>query len=762
MKLTTELIAQKEKALIICKTSPTFVEMFKKILRGYDLEVFTNPELPDDYSQYTSIYFIQETSMLVNDFLDFPDKKFVFVFFGHDDLARTYREFAQDHHALHIKVINLDTSPHFFKDDIDAILWFVYSRSSENYLYIYHPPLTKLAPQQKSYPIPKKKRLRNALTPKKIAFLLFFLFMFIHTAFIPPLLLASYFNARAGQAIIQQKMSQGQQFSATSQSLYRIGLPLFSIAKPVLSLFSLSFYPENIFQLNQAAYNIAEKTAQLEKSAKILSQNILNKDKTPLEAKKFYEEKDQFIRNFGSLHQDIQVLQAKIPDWHPQAATVKKDLEELLKVFSTIETLLPQFDTLFAKDSTKKYLLLFANNKELRPGGGFIGSFGVITLKDYSIQELKIYDVYDADGQLKEVVEPPEPIKKYLNQPYWYLRDSAFSPDFVKNYQQATFFLDKELGMYNFDGGILLTTTTIQNILAAMPELYIPDFQEKITKDNFYIKAQQYAEKDFFPGSTQKKQFLGSVLDQLLLDIGNASFPQLMLMIKKSLDEKQMVIYLQDPAAQSTIDSLYWSGRVITPQCTNQRSEGCLVDSIFAYDANVGVNKANFFVTKPTTVQVTIDNQGKVNTNINFQYTNNSYNNVFPGGTYKNYFQIALPLASRIQKISLDNQPVNQYEEKLTQFREIGFYMEVPPQKTMNLTIQYDLENGISRGNATYQLVMQKQIGSSNSDVQLSFKLDPSISLKNKNFSPLVKGNEIIYNTSIASDKIFILDLYRE
>jgi len=44
---------------------------------------------------------------------------------------------------------------------------------------------------------------------------------------------------------------------------------------------------------------------------------------------------------------------------------------------------------------------------ELRPGGGFIGSYAILSVDKGKITNFKIYDVYDADGQLKNHIEPP-------------------------------------------------------------------------------------------------------------------------------------------------------------------------------------------------------------------------------------------------------------------------------------------------------------------------------------------------------------------
>jgi len=43
-------------------------------------------------------------------------------------------------------------------------------------------------------------------------------------------------------------------------------------------------------------------------------------------------------------------------------------------------------------------MLIFQNNMELRPGGGHIGSFGILKMKDGNIQEMKTYDLSTFDN----------------------------------------------------------------------------------------------------------------------------------------------------------------------------------------------------------------------------------------------------------------------------------------------------------------------------------------------------------------------------
>jgi hypothetical protein len=269
-----------------------------------------------------------------------------------------------------------------------------------------------------------------------------------------------------------------------------------------------------------------------------------------------------------------------------------------------------------------------------------------------------------------------------------------------------------------------------------------------------------HSEQDFFPGSIQKKGFLSSLTKQILLNLEDASFPLLARSIKKSLDEKQLVIAFEDDKIQDAIDSLYWSGKTIIPACPADSE--CVTDYILPVDANLGVNKANFLVSRTISQRVRINGDGSINNVFITSFRNDSQNDVFPGGTYKNYFQLYLPKNAVIKNINKNGVQIEEFDERQNIFKTVGFFIEIPPTSQADIKIEYQLEDVIVKGRNVYQLVVQKQIGSKNSDINLELILPNNIKLLNQNFTPLVKDNRIFYNSGLTQDKIFLFELNRK
>lgn len=756
MRLTTDLHSTKQQILIIDKSSSLILSYLKEQIKKYDNDIYVSPRLPQNISKFDMYFIINENKILAR-LIQNANKKIVFIFINQKKSAAHLNKTVSDLKLKNVKIISLENLYEPTFEDIEKILWFSFSRSEENFLTIHSFKIKKRSVINED----PKKDLLSWFRPKKLITFFIILIIALHFLFIPPLLISTYLHYLAVKSISKLDIDKTLTLTDYAGKSLFISKKLYSLSRPTFLVLGIVIFPDNVVQINEKTNNTLQKALHLYKESSALTTLFLKKDKTQQE-KNFFSYRLNSVKNdIDDLDENLSIIYQKLPTWNGQLKSTKESLRQTLNMIDNIQRVFPYMENILGKDSEKKYLLLFTNNMEIRPGGGFIGSFGIITFKDFSIKDFKVYDVYDADGQLVAHIEPPAPIKKYLEQPHWFLRDSAFSPDFSDNYKQALFFLDKEMHFSNFDGGIMITTTAIQNILSSMKNLYVPDFNEMVNKDNFYLKAQMYAEKDFFPGSIQKKRFLASVANQMLINIQDASPQNMLKMVKKSLDEKQMAIYFEDQKIQSLMDSLYWSGRTIAPNCA-ARSNNCVIDYVFPVDANLGVNKANFFISRSISLDIKINSEGVITNQLTIKLKNDSANDAFPGGTYKNYVQIYLPKDIALKNITKNDVLVEGYDEKDDIYKTIGFYLEVKPQATATINLRYQLKNTLSTGQGAYQLIVQKQIGSSNSDMNLQITLPKNIYIINQNFSPLVKDNAIIYNTTLTADKIFFVDLIKE
>lgn len=244
-----------------------------------------------------------------------------------------------------------------------------------------------------------------------------------------------------------------------------------------------------------------------------------------------------------------------------------------------------QSENILGQGSPKTYLVLLQNNMELRPTGGFIGSFILVDVDNGEVTAQKIYDVYDADGQMSGYVKPPEAIVKYLGEASWHLRDSNWDPDFATSAKRAEWFLDKSLNR-QIDGVIGVNLEVLRTLIKSLGPLEVPDYGGSLTADNFYATIQSEVHKEFFPGSRKKSNYLTAVFNVVLTKLntqGKDHALSLLTGILENIDSRDIQIYMNNESLQNEIIKAGIGGDLS-------------VNSLGFVEANVGVNKANQYI----------------------------------------------------------------------------------------------------------------------------------------------------------------------
>lgn len=408
----------------------------------------------------------------------------------------------------------------------------------------------------------------------------------------------------------------------------------------------------------------------------------------------------------------------------------------------------------------KTYLLLFQNNMELRPTGGFIGSFGLVTFEKGRLLDFEIMDVYSADGQLRGHVDPPIKLKEFLGQENWYLRDSNWDPDFPTSAQRAKWFLEKETGR-SADGVIGLDLFVAQRFLKTFGEINLPDYNEKINEKNFFDRAQFHNEVGFFPGTTSKKDFLGAVSRAIFERLKNAKPEELAktgMDVLTSLEEKDILVYTDDTEAMKVFSKYNWDGGFKKLKCPPAGVAGnppaggeklkCYEDYLNIIEANVGVNKVNYFLERSLEIKTKINYDGVVEKKLIINYENKSPSELFPGGKYRNYLRLYVPKDSLLQDCRIGDKECDIEETKEHERTVFGFLVEVPAGERQQVQVTWTLPETYDQGQ--YRFFLQKQPGTRNDKILVSFANPKELTLTGK--TPL------IYNTTLSQDKVFDLE----
>ncbi len=253
---------------------------------------------------------------------------------------------------------------------------------------------------------------------------------------------------------------------------------------------------------------------------------------------------------------------------------------------------LAMLPSIFGYPEPKTYLFLMLNNTELRPGGGFVGTYGILEFADAEMTKFFTDDIYALDGPseayLKEAA--PEPLKKYLRVPSWYMRDSNWSPDFAVSAMNVEKFYRLEGGKEAIDGVIGITPTVISKLLAITGPITIDG--STFTSENVVDELEYRVEVAFWTDGTpqaQRKDVVGKLGQELikrLLGMKLSQLSRLAEIAQESVAEKHLMAYFHDSAIQNVADANGWTGRF-------RSAPG---DSLAVIDANLASLKTDAVV----------------------------------------------------------------------------------------------------------------------------------------------------------------------
>lgn len=431
--------------------------------------------------------------------------------------------------------------------------------------------------------------------------------------------------------------------------------------------------------------------------------------------------------------------------------------------------LLKYLPDLAGLDQEKTYLVLFQNNMELRPTGGFIGSYGVVTVKNGEIVKIQTDDIYNLDklsiGKLK--VPPPAPLATYGKQEYLFLRDANWSPDFPTAAQNIKWFWNEErknagLPPLQPDGIIAITPDFIANFL----ELTGPIEADGMTFDskNFASELEQavefkYAEKGI--PANERKGIIGDLTSELMGRLLALS-PQEMLgawmAMKNNIKEKQVVVWLNDANLQAKIEQEDWSGKI-------KKSDS---DYLYVVDANVVALKTDQVMKRNIKYSVSIDEKGDLigRAEITYQHAGKPVEALI--SRYRTYTRLYAPEGAWFLKAyTQDDQGTFNYTffkdaDIVSEFgkRTLGLFLQVEPEKAKTLVVEYRLPESVKKAYQAglYKLIVQKQPGTAGHGLQIDLKFDQKIAAYH---APLLAetatDQELIFDSNLKEDREFIV-----
>ncbi len=199
----------------------------------------------------------------------------------------------------------------------------------------------------------------------------------------------------------------------------------------------------------------------------------------------------------------------------------------------------------------QKYLLLFQNTSELRPTGGFPGSYALVEFNKGKMNRFAVDDIYNPDGQMKEKIIPPRPLQRIT--PNWGMRDANWFIDFRSSAKKVAEFYFKDIGIL-VDGVIAVNVDLMPEILNITGPIEMPEFGISLDSQNFRSEIQKEVEYEKTKGEGRPKQVLVEFAPLLLERLSNLDqdgWMKIFTLLVKGVENKNILAYFADSQLQN-------------------------------------------------------------------------------------------------------------------------------------------------------------------------------------------------------------------
>ncbi len=254
---------------------------------------------------------------------------------------------------------------------------------------------------------------------------------------------------------------------------------------------------------------------------------------------------------------------------------------------------------LLAPAQPQEYLVIFQNNDELRPTGGFAGTFLLVKFDHgaFTILDAPGSGPYALTDQIPRTSLPPQPLLT-LN-PFWAFQDANWFLDVPTSAAFMINFYNQARG-FKPDGVILLTPQLMEDLLRVTGPLRPAKYQVDITAENFVRATEQQVEFGYDKAANNPKQFLIDLVPTLLQKLAMLSGPdglKALAVFLRGADQGFLTIYSRDPAMAKIISAVGWDGQVKAPPG----------DYLAVVDTNLGGGKTDRVIRETVSAAVTVD-----------------------------------------------------------------------------------------------------------------------------------------------------------
>lgn len=416
--------------------------------------------------------------------------------------------------------------------------------------------------------------------------------------------------------------------------------------------------------------------------------------------------------------------------------------------FKELLVFVPQLPEITGFSSEERtYLLIFQNNDELRPTGGFISSYGLLTFKNGFYTGLDLQDVY-VDVLEENPMEAPYPLKKLMGLPTlpfnYGFRDGNFYPQFplaARNLEKMFKITHPDI---NIDGFIGVNFSVLEDLLGVTGPLTVDGMiMNKMNLFETIEREVNNIDRHNIEDLANRKNILKDLARELEKEIFSRPdiWPQIGQIIMKNLSKKSIQLFFKNGDLQTLVVEKGWGG-------VWESTDG---DFFAINEANYGGLKSNRYMKKNITYRVVITPNPKGG-----NYSLESYlaidiyhygiENVPISGNYSGYLRTYVPIGAKLIKTN-GTEDQKQTNEKF--YYLFSSLLHLSPGEKLSLSYYYKLPSKLIKDNK-YSLYIPKQSGADEDTYTVIVELPQGYSMNTNTFT--AKENIGFYTGKMTKD----------
>ena len=456
-----------------------------------------------------------------------------------------------------------------------------------------------------------------------------------------------------------------------------------------------------------------------------------------------FEDGQSLLHSLKNIEEKLIYLESGISGFYQQLVDwgglnqESADLFSFLKQLETNRIFLSGLIDFLSEEN--QFLIFLENGSEIRPAGGFIGSYAEIKIKAGQIEEIEVYDILMPDNLWNSRVVPPQPLQLVTQS--WEARDANWFFDFPTSakktigfIESSPFYADKGI---QFSGAIGINHRVIADILKITGPVELVSYDLKLDENNFLFEIQKEVSTDAFKRGSERKQILKELASPLIKAVKSLNYEkqtELLSLLTNRVEEKDLRIYFKDSRLQGFLAKLNVDGSVYALPGDFSG------DYLAVVNANIASGKSDIFIKQRIVLESQLLHNGSLKNHLQIirSHLGDREKESYYQAINRNFIRILTPPS--VQLISVVGaskqvvKPLIDYAragyqtdseiEALEKGEEsgkqvLGYWFNIAAGETGKLEISYERPSVLTKN--TFQFVYEKQSGV---DSELEYRLE--------------------------------------